>query len=328
MTVLSSDPGTTGGPIDRGARLRAYGILAAVALMLALTAVVPTWFAWLTISALGKAFVVVGVVTLMRTGLVSFGQGLYFCVGGYAVGLTANFIGIREIAVLLPLAVIASVLISIPLGWLLCRYRDIFFAMFSMALSMILYGVLVKSAGLGSTDGFNVPRPSFLGFTPETVETAGLLLYAVAVVLAGIVAFLIDRFYRSELGFAGEGVRENEIRVDYLGVSPRRVLWANYVIAAGLGGLGGGIIALVNGHIDPEMAFWTQSGEFVFIALLGGTGSFAAPFAGAAVFELVRSYALELTPDFWRMILGAVLIAVIVFMPRGLYSLFARKPGS
>ena len=96
-----------------------------------------------------------------------------------------------------------------------------------------------------------------------------------------------------------------------------------------LAALGGALTAMTAGHVDPEMAFWTTSGEFVFIALLGGTAHVAAPLAGAFLFELIRTFAFDLAPYCWQMILGAVLLLIIFFLPKGLWSLLpARKEGA
>jgi branched-chain amino acid transport system permease protein len=79
------------------------------------------------------------------------------------------------------------------------------------------------------------------------------------------------------------------------------------------------------GHIDPEMTYWPQSGEFVFIAILSGTGSVFAPLGGALVFEAVRSFAYEYSPNTWQMVLGITMLLVMIFLPGGLWSLFSRR---
>jgi branched-chain amino acid transport system permease protein len=88
--------------------------------------------------------------------------------------------------------------------------------------------------------------------------------------------------------------------------------------------MGGAITALTVGHIDPEMAYWTTSGEFVFVAILSGTGSVAAPFAGAILLELLRSFAYEHAPNTWQLVVGGAMLAVILFLPEGLWSLVLR----
>lgn len=282
----------------------------------------PNWLVFTTTLAVSKALVVLGVVMLMRSGLVSFGQGLFFCIGGYAVGMGGRFLGIQDALLLILMGVVAAILLAMVLGLLLTRYREIFFAMLTMAFSMILFGILVKSHGLGSTDGFTVVKWSVLGWQPESSSMGAFWL---ALVLGLLVALFLNRFFQSSIGLACEAIRENEVRVEYMGVSRRQVLYINYVLAAGIGAMGGSLTALAAGHVDPEMAYWTISGEFVFIALLGGTGHVAAAFIAAMIFALVRTYAVELFPNSWQMILGIVLLLIILFLPKGIWSLFTRQ---
>ena len=298
-------------------------ILLAGGALVATAWLMPAWLGFLLTLGLAKALVVLGVVLQMRAGLVSFGQALFFCVGGYAVGLGAQYLGLRDALVLLAAALCAGTLLALVCGLLLTRYRDIFFAMLTMALSMILYGALVKSSALGSTDGFNVSPPTFFGWAPAE-ESRKQALYVLTVAVATCAAIAVHRYMRSGLGCVLEGVRENEIRVEYLGLSPRTMLFFNYVLAAGISSLGGALTAMATGHIDPDMAFWTTSGEFVFIAILGGTGHVAAPFIAAIVFSVVRTFAIQEAPNTWQLVLGVVLLALILFLPKGLWSLVNR----
>jgi ABC-type branched-subunit amino acid transport system permease subunit len=294
--------------------------------LLAIGAVAPRWLSFAIMVSIAKALVAVGVIILMRAGLVSFGQGLYFCLGGYAAGMANHFWGVTDAIILLALGVVVSATLAAILGLLLARYREIFFAMFTLAFSMILYGVLAKSPALGSTDGFNVSTPSLLGFqlTSDNLQT---WMFTLTVVLACTVGILVHRYLHSGMGYSGEAIRENEIRVEYLGVSAQRIVYIKYILAAVLASLGGGLMALATGHVDPQMAYWTTSGEFVFIALMGGTAHVAAPFFGSLLLELVRTYAFEFSPYTWQLVLGVVLLAIILFLPRGLWSLVpaARK---
>jgi len=282
----------------------------------------PGWLIFLLTIALAKALVVQGVVMQMRSGLVSFGQGLFYCIGGYTVGMGGQFFGIHDAiaALALGMAVVAMIL-----GLLLTRYRDIFFAMLSLAFSMILFGILVKSQGLGSTDGFNVHNWTVFGWAPETGADSQQTVFTMTILAGLLIAVLIHRYTKAGIGVICEAVRENEVRVEYLGLSPRWLLYGNYVAAASVSALGGGLTALATGHVDPEMAYWTTSGEFIFIALLGGLGHVAAPFIAAIVFSVVRTYSIEFVPNTWQMILGFTLLGVIVFLPKGLWSLVSRE---
>ena len=78
-------------------------------------------------------------------------------------------------------------------------------------------------------------------------------------------------------------------------------------------------------HIDPELAYWTTSGEFVFVAILSGIGHVAAPLAGMVLFEAFRSFAFQYSPNTWQMLVGGAMLAIIMFLPAGLWSLTKRK---
>lgn len=291
--------------------------------LLAAAPFLPNWLRYLGMIALANSLVILGVMLLMRAGLVSFGQGLYYCIGGYAAGVAGKYWGVTDAITLLALGVVLSAAVAAVLGLLLSRYREIFFAMFTMAFSMILYGLLSKTQALGSTDGFNIAQASFLGFRPPEASIK-TWLFGVTVLVAFGCAIGLQRYLRSGMGFAGEAIRENEIRVEYLGVSVRRVIYAKYVLAAVLAALGGGLQALAAGHVGPDMAYWTTSGEFVFVALLGGIAHVGAVLSASFLFELVKSYVFHLSPYTWQLLLGVVLLAIILFLPKGLWSVLDR----
>ena len=120
-------------------------------------------------------------------------------------------------------------------------------------------------------------------------------------------------------------MRENNLRVEYLCTSANRIVTINFIIAATFAGASGALALMAQRHIDPEFAYWTTSGEFVFIAVLAGTQSVAAVFISALVLELVRSFSNLYLPNTWQLVLGIFLLAVILFLPRGIGSLWNRK---
>ncbi len=283
----------------------------------------PEWVVSLATIAFANALVVLGLVVLWRTGLVSFGQALYYCIGAYTVALIVRWSGFTDAFALVALGGVGAGIVAALVGFLLARYREIFFAMLSLALSMILYGVLVKTETLGSTDGFSVSTPSFLGYRPHG-EALGLSLYWFTLAIDAVAAVLVGAYFRSVAGSLATPIRDNEIRVEFLGVSVTRIIHTKVVIAGVLGGLGGALAALTIGHVDPAMSYWTTSGGFVFVTILAGAGSVAAAFVGSLVFEMVRSFAVDIMPGLWQMVLGSVLLLTILFLPDGLGSLVAR----
>jgi ABC-type branched-subunit amino acid transport system permease subunit len=299
-------------------------LLVALALLLALGPVLPNWFSFLIAISLAEGLVTLGLVLLKRAGLISFGQGLYYCLGGYSVGIVGQYGGISNALGLILCALVVGGLVSALIGVLLCRYREIFFAMLTLAFSMILYGVLANTASLGSTDGFGVVPITLFGWHPAS-QRLGLAIYFLICVLACGSALLLHKYFSAGMGWAGEAIRENEIRVEYLGISPQKVLYFKYILAALLAALGGALAAFASGHVDPKMAYWTTSGDFVFMMLLGGSANVAAPFLGAFIFELIRTFAFDFVPYTWHMILGILLLLIILFQPNGLWALFSRK---
>ena len=296
---------------------------ALIAAFLAIGLLLPKWLLFLCTMAAANGVVALGIVLLMRGGVVSFGQGLVFAAGGYAAALLSKQAGLTDALLLTAAGGAAAVLLAGPFALLLARYRGIFFAMLTLALSMVLYGVLVKTEALGGSDGFNMSRPTLLGFKIADAWS-GYAIFAIAVTLTGLAGIAARIYFDSARGLVSLAIRENELRVEYLGASVTRVMAMNYVLAAFLGGAGGALAVMALGHIEPNFSFWTTSGEFVFVAILAGHYSVIAAFAASFLLELVRSFSSAHFPNTWQMALGIFLLIVIRFFPKGLGSLIKK----
>lgn len=297
-------------------------VAALVAAVLALSLGLP-WLKTPVLLALANGLAVTGVIVLIRAGQVSFGHAMFACLAGYGVA----FIGRAwhlDALLLIALGTAAAALAGALIGVFMVRYRGIFFGMLNLAFSMVLFSVLGKfGAFTGGTDGLRFDRPSF-GFVHlerEGFETALLLLALVLAVLAGM---LVQRYFGSVNGQALAAIKTNETRLEYLGLSAKRVFWGGYVLSATLCGLGGSLFALTQGLVTPEMGYWVRSGEIVFIAILGGSGHAVGAFIGAFVFEFMKLYAAALLTGAWQMVLGLILIVMVFVAPRGLFGLFER----
>lgn len=283
----------------------------------------PKWLTFLVTMAAANGLVSLGIVGLMRGGVVPFGQGMMLALGGYAAALSFNHLGITDVLLLTFGGGTVAALVAAPFAPLLSRYRGIFFAMLTLALSMVLYGLLMKLTILGGSDGFNVGRPTLLGQKlPDS--HSGYIMFVVAVVLATVMALLARIYFDSTRGLVTLAVRENELRVEYLGGSVRQAMTINFILAAFCGGMGGALAVLALGHIEPNFSFWTTSGEFVFVAILAGWQSVAAVFVASTVLEVVRSFSSAYFPNTWQMVLGLFLLFVIRFLPKGIGSLWMR----
>ena len=283
----------------------------------------PKWLTFLVTMAAANGLVSLGIVALMRGGVVPFGQGMVFAIGGYTAALLFNKLGVTDALGLALAGGVMAVVVAAPFAPLLSRYRGIFFAMLTLALSMVTYGLLMKLEVLGGSDGFNLGRPTLLGFKlPD--ERVGYVLYLLTVGVATVMALLARIYFDSTRGLITLAVRENELRVEYLGGSVRQAMAINFVLAAFCGGLGGALIVMSLGHIEPQFSFWTTSGEFVFVAILAGWQSVAAVFVASTVLEVVRSFSSAYFPNTWQLALGLFLLFVIRFLPKGIGSLWMR----
>jgi branched-chain amino acid transport system permease protein len=308
---------------QRAARPRS--LLAGLVLIVVLVgagALLPKWLTFLLTMAASHGLVSLGIVVLMRCGVVSFGQGMVFALGGYTAALLFNRLGMTDALGMALAGGVVAALAALLVARLIAGYRGIFFAMLTLALSMVLYGVLVKTDALGGSDGFNMSRPTLLGQALPDAHV-GFLLYAVTVTLSGLLALAARVYFDSTRGLVSLAVRENELRVEYLGGSVRQAVAANFVIAAFLGGVGGALTVMSLGHIDPNFSYWTSSGEFVFVAILAGYHSVLAVFIASTLLEIVRSFSSLYFPNTWQLALGIFLLLTIRFLPGGIGSLWA-----
>lgn len=320
-------------PADRGAAGRAgpdrpfisrealMAILGAVALVACAWAV--PWLKFILTIALAKGIAVLGILLLLRAGQVSFGHSMFMAIGAYTVAFIAP--SVPDALLLLPLAALLSTVVGLVLGLFLVRYRDIFFSMLNLAFTMVLYSLLEKLYSLTKgTDGIRVSALTFAGVEPDRA-TLEWLMFGIALVLAIGFGLLVRTYLASPMGQALAGIKTRETRLEFMGISARRVLLFAYVFSALMGGIGGALVAMTTRHVTPLLAYWTASGELVFIAILGGAGSALGPFLGAVGFELVRVYAAAAIADAWQMILGGVLLAVILFAPGGVWGMLSSR---
>src|SRR5437762_9134118 len=145
---------------------------------------------------------------LLRCGLVSFGQALYYCIGASAAGMLGRLFDASDVFTLMLAGMAAAGLVGFVLGFLLARYRSIFFGLLSLAVSMILYGLLVKTEALGSTDGFHVLPSTLFGLRPADAWVRYTVL-AVALLVAFIAALLVHRYLGTPLGRLASAIKDN-----------------------------------------------------------------------------------------------------------------------
>lgn len=303
-------------------RLRLLVVVLAVA-VLALGLFFP-WVKTPVLVALANGLAVSGVIVLIRAGQVSFGNAMFACLAGYGAAFMAREWQLDAL-LLIALSCVLAALAGAVIGLFIVRYRGIFFGMLNLALSMVLFSVLGKFGAItGGTDGLRFDRPTlaFVHFGREGFETA---LLALALVLSIGAGWVVQRYFASVSGQALAAIKTNETRLEYLGISAKRVFWGGYVLAATLCGLGGSLFALTQGLVTPEMGYWVRSGELVFVAILGGSGHALGAFIGAFVYEFMKLYAAALLTGAWQLVMGLVLMVMVFVAPKGVFGMIERR---
>lgn len=302
-----------------------YAVAAAfVAAFGVLPALAPTFADPFTIVlALGLAALAVAI--LMRAGLISFGHALFYAVGAYATAYMNGWAPRVDAVGLLMLGAAAGGLVAWLVALFIVRYRGMFFAMLNLALAMVAYTLLLKLYHVtGGSDGLPVSTLSIFGavLTPG-VFRRGLFYLTLTITLgAGV---LVTRYLDSPAGWALGAIAESEIRVEYLGISTRRVLTAAYVISGVLAGLAGAVVAIDIGRVVADLAYWTTSSDFLFVAILGGSGTVFGPFAGAVVYEWLSLFGARYMANGWNLVLGLIIIGMLRLAPEGLWGLMRPR---
>lgn len=285
-------------------------------------------FSWTTtaiIIGLSYAIAALGTSIMMRAGQVSFGHAMYACFSAYTVAYLARAFPGLDVGILILSGVAVSAVAGMIIGLFVVRYRSIFFGMLNLALSMVLFAVLGKLYHItGGTDGLSFERPTLLGMVLDRKSyEIGLLI--TTIILAGMLAWLLQHFFKSGNGQALAAVKTNETRLEYLGFSAYVILWRGYVLSALVVGFAGALLALIQGLVTPEIGFWLKSAEYVFISILGGTGHVIGAFLGALVFEAARLVSGAYFPSLWQFVLGLTLVVAIFIFPNGLVGQLAKR---
>jgi branched-chain amino acid transport system permease protein len=266
------------------------------------------------------------------TGLLSFGHALFLGVGAYTAAVLTSKFGVLSFELMLVTAALASGIIALAVGALCVRYTKIFFGMLTLAFGMLFHSFLYKFYGVtGGDQGMRVLRPLLLGMEWRGGKTAFLTgpFYYYALTLFTLLGLVMWRITQSPFGLHLRAIRENAGKAAYVGVQIFRMRLAAFVISAVYGGIGGTILAVTTGLADPELAYWTHSGNLVFMAVLGGSGTFAGPVIGALAFVVLQDFVMSVT-QYWRFVMGATLVLLVVFLPQGLsgaIELLARRKG-
>ena len=274
-------------------------------------------------------------IALGLGGLVSFGHAAFFGIGGYAMGILASHAqafdpimdwpilieGTKSMPVIWLVAMLASSLAALLIGALSLRTSGVYFIMITLAFGQMLYYFTIGWPAYGGEDGLSIyVRNSFPGLNTLVPVQFLILSY----VILGLALLFSARLSRAPFGLALTAARQNADRVETVGIAPYRLRLVAFVISGAIPGLAGALFAELNRFISPTMFSWHTSGEIMIFVILGGVGRLYGPVAGAALFILLE-HLLGGVSDYWKIFLGALLLAVVLFARGGLIGTLAGR---
>jgi branched-chain amino acid transport system permease protein len=261
------------------------------------------------------------------TGLMSFGHALFIALGAYSVAYLTGRYGVKSMELSMLVAIGVSLLVSIPVGMLCVRYVKIFFGMLTLAFGMLFYSFLFKFYDLtGGDSGIPIIRPNLFGMEFVNLDKTAYLtgpfyFYSLGILL--VLGFVMWRIVHSPFGLHLRAIRDNPRKAEYVGVRVYSFRLIAFVISAVYGAIGGALLSVPIGLADPELAYWTHSGDLLFMTILGGFGNFFGPLLGSFVFIGLQNELMSVT-QYWRFALGVILILIVIALPRGLMGLLER----
>ena len=250
-------------------------------------------------------------------GIFQFHHAVFYGVGAYGTTLMLTKTGLPAI-----LAFMAGPLVSAAFGLLLgiicIRLSRLYFGMLQISLGSLVWAIVYRWYSFtGGDDGIHgIPVPEMLS-SPKSAYYFTLIVTLVSL-------FIMGRIIRSPFGSALQGIRDNPVRSEMIGINVRRHQLLALVIAGFFAGVAGSLFVVVDNTVFPDMLFWTLSLEIIIMCLLGGWFTFLGPMLGAAVIVTLRTFVSTYT-DYWALVLGVIMMLVILFLPNGILGTVEEK---
>ena len=262
---------------------------------------------------------------LGHTGLLSFGQGIFFGLGSYSAGLVLTKAAMPTSVALLA-AIMTGAAAAAVVGWFSIRQRGAYFVMLTLAFGQMFYFLAYTTPELTGGDNglLDIPRPALSLFGRTLVPIASPWQYYGFVAVLFLIAFwLMMRVSHSVFGRTLLAIRDNEARAAAVGYDVKRFKLAAFVVSGAVTGLAGALHALMTGIAPLSNIDYHTSEMILVMTVIGKTGNLFSSVLGAAFYVLFADWLSTLWPR-WLLLLGLVLIAVSLFMQRGLWGLGER----
>ena len=250
-------------------------------------------------------------------GIYQFHHAVFYGVGAYGTALMLTRGG-APAPVAMIVGPLSAAFLSLVMGVICVRLSKLYFGMLQISLGSLVWVTVYRWYSFtGGDDGIHgVPLPDLIA------SAKGSYYYTLAV--TALCLFAMHRIAGSPFGKTLQGIRDNPVRSEAIGVDVKRHQLAALVIAGFFGGVAGSLFVVVDTSVFPDMMFWTYSLEVLIMCLLGGMYTFWGPFVGSSTLVLLRVFVSVYT-QYWGLILGTILSLVIIFLPDGLLGFFVRR---
>ena len=242
-------------------------------------------------------------------GIYQLHHGVFYGTGAYATAVMITKLGYSPWLAFIagPLAAAA---LSLVMGIICIRLSKLYFGMLQISLGSLVWAIVYRWYSFtGGDDGIHgISIPSLIGSSKGA--------YYFTMIVAGLAMFFMYRILHSPFGSTLQGIRDNAVRSQAIGVNVRLHQLAALVMAGFFAGVAGVLFVVVDNSVFPDMLFWTLSLEITIMALLGGWFTFLGPMLGAAVIVSLRTFVSTYT-EYWTFAMGLLLMLVILFLPEG-----------
>jgi branched-chain amino acid transport system permease protein len=258
------------------------------------------------------------------TGLLSFGQALFFGLGSYTVTISILKMGLNtELALLL--SIIIPMIFSWFVGYFSVKLSGIHFVIITIIFALI--GNIIGetwTSFTGGSDGLTFsPSPFRLGlFKINLMDIKGNYYFVLA--LVALSYLFLRRMVQSPLGKVFISIRENEDRARLIGYNVQRYKLIAFIIAGGLSGLAGGLYGLTLKYAAASYLHWSVSGHAVVYTIVGGMGTLIGPVLGAGIVMSLEHYLINILQA-TDLVVGIVLVFMVLMAPKGLVGLIQSK---
>jgi ABC-type branched-subunit amino acid transport system permease subunit len=259
-------------------------------------------------------------LVLGYAGVATFGQALLFGAGGYTAGLLVTHLGIADPLICLAVGILAAMIVGLVTGWVILRTQGITLLMLTLAFTAMVYEFVIKINDItGGTDGLRFKMDPILGLFRFDLYSRTAYVYALIALFIGFL--IVRRIIYSPFGLSLRGIRENTRRMHAIGTEVHLRLVTVYVIASGLAGAAGVLLAETTRVVSPESLSFDRSGSVLVMLILGGTGRLYGAFLGVPIYMIFEHYVAKDNPEYWYFWVGLLLVLRTLFVRRGVIGL-------